>query len=85
MAIRIGGDCAFRASSTHKGINQRSKDVTKTQQRPESPTVTLTWHASKCKMHKFHQRYSLYNEDVPLVEVMMLMWGLMSSDVGLTY
>ena len=25
-----------------KGVNQRSKDVTRTQQRPESPTVTLT-------------------------------------------
>ena len=33
--------------STHKGVNRRSEDVTQTQQRPESPTVTLTWHASK--------------------------------------
>ena len=42
--------------STDKGVNQCSKDVTQTQQqRPESPTVTLTWHASKCKVHKLHQ------------------------------
>ena len=33
---------------THKGVNQRSKYVTQVQQRrPESPTVTLTWHACK--------------------------------------
>ena len=32
-----------RAESTLKGVNQRSKDVTQTQQqRPESPTVILT-------------------------------------------
>ena len=27
--------------------------------RPESPTVTLTWHASKYKVQKLHQRYIL--------------------------
>ena len=27
--------------------------------RPDSPSVTLTWHACKCKIHKLHQRYSL--------------------------
>ena len=27
------------------------------QQRPDSPTVTLTWYASKPKVHKPHQRY----------------------------
>ena len=32
--------------STHKGVNQRPKDVTQTQQqRPEWPTVTFTLHA----------------------------------------
>ena len=47
------------AKSTHKGDNQRSKYVTRIQrQRPESPTVTLTWHACKYKVHKLHQRYS---------------------------
>ena len=30
------------------------------QQRPESPTVTLTWHASKYKVHKLHQGYILF-------------------------
>ena len=29
------------------------------QQRPESPTVTLTWHASKYKLHKSYKRYIL--------------------------
>ena len=33
--------------SANKGVNQHSKDIRRTQhQRPESPTVTLTWHAS---------------------------------------
>ena len=35
-------------SETERG----SKDVTQTQERPESPTVTLTWHASQAKVHK---------------------------------
>ena len=34
--------------SAHMGVNQRSKDFTQQQQRPESPTVTLTWHTCKC-------------------------------------
>ena len=42
---------------TYKGVNQRSKAVTQIQQKPESLTVNLTWHASKYKVHKFHQRY----------------------------
>ena len=46
-----------RAESTHKGVNLHPKDFTQTQQqRPESPTVTLTWHASKYQGHKLHQR-----------------------------
>ena len=46
------------AESTHKGVNQRSKYVTQAQQqRPESPTVTLTWNACKYKVpHKLHGR-----------------------------
>ena len=32
------------AESTNKGFNSRVKYMTRTQQRPESPTVTLTWH-----------------------------------------
>ena len=31
------------------------------QQRPESPTITLTWHASKCMVQP-HQRYILTRE-----------------------
>ena len=37
----------------------RSNDVTWTQQGPESPTVILTWHASKYMVHKLHPRYFL--------------------------
>ena len=54
-----------RAESTHKGVNQRWKYVTQVQKhRPESLTVTLTWHACKCKVHKLHQRYIL-KKDAP--------------------
>ena len=52
----------MKTESTHKGVNQRSKDVTQTQhQRPESPAVTPTWHASKYK-----------DDDVPLAEFIYL-------------
>ena len=45
-----------KEDSTSKGLNQRSKDVTQVQQqRPKSPTVTLTWHACKYKVHKLHR------------------------------
>ena len=52
------------------------KDVTQTQQKPESPTVTLTWHACKYKVHKLYQRYIpwWYIEDVPVVEFMYLVF-----------
>ena len=44
--------------STKKGAIQRSKDVIQAQQQtPASPTVTLTWNASKYKVHKRHERY----------------------------
>ena len=47
----------FWLESVDKGVNYRSKDVTQAQQqRPESPTATLTWHACKYKVHKLHQR-----------------------------
>ena len=47
------------------------------QERPESPTVTLTRHACKRKGHKLHQRYT---DDVPLVEFMYLIFKHMSSE-----
>ena len=53
--------------STNKGVNYHSKYVTQEQQqRPQSPMVTLTWHACKYKVHK--------PEDVPLVEFMYLVF-----------
>ena len=36
--------------STQKGVNEHSKDVTQTQQKPESPKLTPTWYASKYKV-----------------------------------
>ena len=47
------------AESTHKGVNQPSKYATPVQQqRPELPTVTLTWHACKYKVHKLFSFFS---------------------------
>ena len=43
--------------SMNRAVELHSKDITQTQQRPESPTVTCTWHASKCKVHELHWRY----------------------------
>ena len=64
------------AESTDRGVNYRSKFVTQVrQQKPGSPTVTLTWHACKYKAHKLLQRYILklrYIEDVLLVQFMYL-------------
>ena len=43
---------------TQEGVNSPSKYVTQVQQqRPESPTVTLTWYACKYKVHKLRQRF----------------------------
>ena len=48
------------AESTNKGVNQHSKYLTQAQQqRPELPTVTLTWRVCKYKVRKLHQRYIL--------------------------
>ena len=38
-----------------KGVNSHLKDATQTKQRPQSPTVVLTWHVSEYKVHKLHQ------------------------------
>ena len=52
-------------TSTHKGVNWRSKDVTQSQQQwPQLPTVTLTLHACKYKVHKLYQRYILKSQNV---------------------
>ena len=44
---------------TTRYINSTRVTASKPHQRPESPTVTFTWHASKYKVHKLHQRYIL--------------------------
>ena len=47
-----------------------AKDVTRTeQQRPESPTVSLTWHSSKYKVHKLDPRYILLIQTVSAFRV----------------
>ena len=52
--------CLF-VYSTHKGVNQRSKDVTQVQQqRPEWPSVTPTWHECKYEVHKLRHKYILW-------------------------
>ena len=43
----------------HKRELISARDVTQTQQRPESPSVTITLHARTYKVHKRHQRYIL--------------------------
>ena len=43
------------------------KTVVTQQERHESPTVTLTWHASKHKVHKLHQKYILITQESPTV------------------
>ena len=49
-----------------EGADQCSKDITHMQkQRPSSPTVTITWYASKYKVHKLYQ--SLYS----LIEILL--------------
>ena len=75
-----------RAESTHKGVNWRSIYITQfiQQQRPEPPTVTLTWHACKYKVHKLHQRYILkkskrsldkiHAHGAPSMEVSLIDW-----------
>ena len=46
--------------STCKRVNWPSKDITQTQQqRPQSQTVILTWHANKYKIYKLLQMYIL--------------------------
>ena len=48
--------------STHLGVTERSKDdVTQTQQqRHESRTVILSWHARKYKVHKGKKKHEKY-------------------------
>ena len=72
------------AESANKGVNKLSKDVTQTQQqRPELLTVTLTWRASKYKVHKFHQSYIHFGSvHVLLVDSMYLVFTRMP---GLSY
>ena len=50
--IDLGMKESLCEQSVNKGVDSRSKDVTQTQQqKPESPTITLTWHAGKYKVH----------------------------------
>jgi len=84
-----GGGCVSKSDTTKQtaeSTNKGLKDVAQTQQqRPNLPTVVLTWHVSKYKVHKLHQRYILCDarvvfEDVLLVEFMYLVFTCMSGD-----
>ena len=58
--------------SPHKGVNQRSKYVAQMQQQtPESPTVTLTWHACKYKVPR--EVYPFY-----FIYIIFTLWPQMS-------
>ena len=64
-----------RSGWINKGVNQRSKYVTQVhQQRTESPTVTLTWHACKYYVPELHQRYILSLRMYTLI--IYLWWSL---------
>ena len=64
-SYKLGG--RLKTLKNHKGVNQCSKDVTqKQQQRPESLTVTFTWHASNYKVHKLYQKYILISGEKQL-------------------
>ena len=45
--------------NTQGRISARQTITQTPQQRPETPVLTLNWHASKYKVHKLHQRYIL--------------------------
>ena len=67
-----GGKFKTRLMNQHwnKGVNKRSKYVTQVQQqRPESPTVTLTWHACKYKVHKLHSTDKLSQQNRCLADI----------------
>ena len=61
---------------TRELISPRNAQVQ--QQSSEWPTVTLTWHACKYKVHKLHHRYILW--DVPLVEFMYFVFTRMPGE-----
>ena len=44
---------------TRELISVPRKSHKRNNKRPESPTVTLTWHACKYEVHKLHQQYIL--------------------------
>ena len=68
--VRSSGQGETQIHSRSKDCDSRDSDSSdvsqgKQQQRPESPTVILTWHASKYKVHKLHQRYILKRDASP--------------------
>ena len=46
-------------SETELGIYTTLCKINTQQQRTGSPTIPLTWHASRYKVHKLHHRYIL--------------------------
>ena len=73
------------AHTVHRLADEQhhSKYLTQAQQGPESPTVTLTWHACKYKVHKLHQRRyinSTRGTSSSLVEFMYLVFTRMPGE-----
>ena len=55
---RTGSKKTQKTTTTEKQTNYNIRTHIK---RSESPVATVTWHASRYKVHKLHQRYILNN------------------------
>ena len=63
-SVGYSGFCCYvcvacRNSPAFQGGSDEHREMLTQQPIPDSPTVTLTWHASKYKVHKLHQSYNL--------------------------
>ena len=54
--------CFLFFLSKNKKAKRESSNARKTSHKQQTPTVTLTWHTSKYKVHKFNQRCILEDE-----------------------
>ena len=64
MIVFIVYTCLLCSNNTRGSCLAFQRRLTPTQQqRPESPTITLTWHAGKHKVHQPHQRDILDKDD----------------------
>ena len=75
-----GPERSYRINT--KGVNYRSKDVTQVQQqRPESPSLTLTWHTCYTSyINSTRDTSSAVHQHVPVVEYMYLVFTRMPGE-----